>query len=583
MRPLRLHVAYVNPEREPDSDAPERRQPLLLSANDLMTHLHGVGSTRSGKSKWLEWFCRQLYRNYIGFTVLDPQGALSEELIGWLAVMVPETPVIYFEPNRSDQLIPFNPFRAVPGAVPADPNYLTRVAVRAKSQADATLRAWNMDGSEHAPRLNRWLYCIYYLFARGLLTFAQAGELLSLSGAELRERIVEHLADEPGLASEWRDLNQLTRRPSDFYAQIESTRNKLFSFINQPQIRRLFAPQQGSLDFDAVFRGHAIVICNLKPGVALHNDDTKLLGALIINDLWSAVERYTSPPSERPYFLLVDEVQKFLTPDLKEILDRGAGKGLRLGAFHQHLTQLQASDQWTFASLITNAKIKLAFGGLSYDDARLMVNELFTGQIELDEIKSVLEQTKFWPVYDRDTVRSRATARSHGEGHSAGSGFGASSGEMVRYDPALSAFQGEAIMTSSGSAQSHFEGLSSFEGESSSEGEADVPIYRPVPFKEPSSVDFYSLEEQKERLAGALMNQYRRHLFIRVPGRATSPALTPYVEPARLTPALEEHETLENFIIPYAFPIAELDALVRQRPRAEELPDPSADPTTFRE
>ena len=36
----------------------EEKRPLELTAEDLQTHVHGIGASRSGKSKMIEWICR---------------------------------------------------------------------------------------------------------------------------------------------------------------------------------------------------------------------------------------------------------------------------------------------------------------------------------------------------------------------------------------------------------------------------------------------------------------------------------------------------------------------------------------------
>lgn len=39
-----VFIGYTNPTKEPDEDAPQRRQRVLLTEQDLITHIHGVGA-----------------------------------------------------------------------------------------------------------------------------------------------------------------------------------------------------------------------------------------------------------------------------------------------------------------------------------------------------------------------------------------------------------------------------------------------------------------------------------------------------------------------------------------------------------
>jgi hypothetical protein len=143
MKPL--FVGYTNPTQEPDIDKPHRREKVDLTEEDLVTHIHGVGATRSGKSKWLEWFCRELYRQGMGFTVIDPQGKLSRDLVDYFSYVRPRRPVLYFDPSRSDYLIPFNAFRTGHD----------EVSIRVEKQVEAILRVWGAENSDETPRLER--------------------------------------------------------------------------------------------------------------------------------------------------------------------------------------------------------------------------------------------------------------------------------------------------------------------------------------------------------------------------------------------------------------------------------------------
>jgi hypothetical protein len=74
----------------------------------------------------------------------------------------------------------------------------------------------------------------------------------------------------------------------------------------------------------------------------------------------------------------------------------------------------------------------------------------------------------------------------------------------------------------------------SFDG--TAEGEADVPILIPVPFRELSSVQYFSLEEQLTQLTAALKEQFGRHCFIKIHHQKTQPLRVPFVK-AHVTPA----------------------------------------------
>jgi hypothetical protein len=248
-------------------------------------------------------------------------------------------------------------------------------------------------------------------------------------------------------------------------------------------------------------------------------------------------------------------------------LDRGAGKGLHLGVFHQHLTQFKEQDSWTFASVMTNAKLKLVFGGLTKEDALLMADEMFANQISYDEVKFVIEQTKFWPVYGRDTVYTKSTGESTGRGSQTQTGAATSSAVTNTYDYRDTMFFGmpQSITRTTGSTATASQGESTFAMESWNEGEADIPIFYPVPFKEVSAVETFSLEEQRNRIADRLKEQYQRHYFIKRPGQKTVAAVTPFVKDFPISPRRQEAYVLDALIKPYALPVPDIDRQLEDR------------------
>jgi hypothetical protein len=272
-----------------------------------------------------------------------------------------------------------------------------------------------------------------------------------------------------------------------------------------------------NIDLNDVIESGKILLVNLQPKQnRLSRDNAKVIGTLLLSELWEIAQEREQRPSGKPpspFFVIIDEFQLFLTPDIPEMLDQAAKYGIHLFLFHQHLSQLKALDEQAYGAVMTNARIKTVFGGLSREDARLMAEEIFPGQIDLKRVKLLIEQTKFWPVYARDTVYTH------------GSGFGTGTGTMTgqTWNPSL-----EEWLPSSAA--------SSMESSSEQEGEADIPIFIPTPFKEVSSVTHYSLEEMLWQLSDRLMEQYQRHFMIRVPGQPTRAAVTPFVKSWHVRP-----------------------------------------------
>src|ERR1051325_3913446 len=50
---------------------------LHLSGDDTRSHIHVIGKSGSGKSRWLAGFCRNILKAGFSFTLIDPHGDLA--------------------------------------------------------------------------------------------------------------------------------------------------------------------------------------------------------------------------------------------------------------------------------------------------------------------------------------------------------------------------------------------------------------------------------------------------------------------------------------------------------------------------
>ena len=75
----------------------EDGRPIRLGEKELETHVHGIGASRTGKSKLVEWIAREMIRNRQGFCLIDPHGFLYDDLVRWLAYLQPKREIILFE------------------------------------------------------------------------------------------------------------------------------------------------------------------------------------------------------------------------------------------------------------------------------------------------------------------------------------------------------------------------------------------------------------------------------------------------------------------------------------------------------
>ena len=175
-----------------------------------------------------------------------------------------------------------------------------------------------------------------------------------------------------------------------FYEEFGSTINRMMEFLAAERIRNIIGQKDSTLDFKKIMDEGYIVLVNLSSGRSVSPDNARLLGTLIVNDLFlTATER---PPKSTPFYLYIDECALFINEDIGRILDEGRKFGLHLILAHQHLAQLKKAGEDVYHSVMTDAKTKVVFGGLSPRTPEYLAELVFLEEIDLDEYKHSLDK-----------------------------------------------------------------------------------------------------------------------------------------------------------------------------------------------
>jgi len=507
------------------------KRPVWLPPEDRRIHSHIIGSSGSGKSKFMESLMRGDLQNRQGFCLIDPHGQLYEEVAGYCAHHVLSREIILVNLSSPDSVIGFNPFQRAPEG---------DVSVQVDRRITATMHAWNVKDSDQTPTLARTLRLIYTVMLEQNLGLPQIQHLIDFNAKAIRSHLIERL-DSPLIQKEWRELQGLQAR--DWREETLSAKNRLFKFLTSTALARFMGIPGRSINLQEIMDNGKVLLVNLSPSDYLSSDNAKAFGALLVNEFFECARRRRRGPSgqpPKPYYLYLDEFQNFVSLDIADMLDQVRKFGLFMVLAHQRFGQI---DENLVDAVLTNCGIKAVFGGLSVPNARRMAEELFIGELDPKRIKVAIYQTKFWPEYKRDKVYSRGrshTSTSASSSSSAAGSFGGSASGMFfqpgdwfgSYGAEMSGAS-ESSSLGSSRASGHSESFGDAFGET--ESEADVPILLPVPFEELSSVQYYSPEEQLLELTAALKEQYPRHCFIKVSGQVTQPLLVPFVGP-RYTP-----------------------------------------------
>ena len=491
-------------------------------------HLYVCGGTGTGKSKFLESLIRQdilaWRKSKCGLLVLDPHGSLYDSLIQWLAWHKIDRPIVPIDLRQDDWIVSYNLLRQRRDMDPA---------VLIDNITDAMAYVWGQGGTDQTPLFARWVGNIIRTLYERKLTLIESEFLIDRVAKQMRYILTADLSDKSA-RQDWQFANTLN--PRDFESQIGSTVNRLQRFIRNRTMRSMFGLPDVSLDLGkALEEGQIILVSLATERAKVSKENAELFATLLLSDLWTAAQERGKRDGVKPFYVYLDEFQRFVTPTIADNLDEARGYGLHLTMAHQFPNQLLdrgENGRRVYNSIMENASSKVVFRLTHEENLSVMAKWLFMGVMNPDEIKHELYSTKVMEYREElKEVRGRSTSSGSSRGTQRGNSSGHGSG-------GTEGFYGDdtgGTVRSSSQSESDFSAESGSSNESSSESTTEsvshVPTLVPVLGKELSHVQFRSLEEQVFRSMAVLFDQQERHGVARLVGMNAPVSIrTPTIE-----------------------------------------------------
>lgn len=344
----------------------ETGEPSRIPTKAFQTHLHLIGGTGKGKTTALHTILHPLLLNTYDepcVFIFDRLGNFSQELLLWMASEFCTEDVrerlVYIEPAREDRVLGFNPL-----VYDTDAHGFYKVS----RATDIVLRAWESVNLEAMPRLARWTFNAFWAVAQLGLTIADCAHLL-MPGSPYHADLLGALPER--LHYEWDEL--IRSRSGEVVRILDSSRNRLKPYFESDILRRMFGTTRNRLDVERFMREGKIVILNLAPGNRLSWQLSDAIGALVLNEVF-ATARSLPRGVRYPTYLVLDEFQNFVGPDIESALPEVRQLGLRLLLSHQSFSQLARGD-YDLTSMVFQAQSRLIFG-VQGEDADLLAHEL---------------------------------------------------------------------------------------------------------------------------------------------------------------------------------------------------------------
>jgi hypothetical protein len=530
-------------------------KPVELSAEmRRSTHMHVIGGSGTGKSKFLEWMIRRDLRDGQGLCLIDWHGTLYNDVLRCCAYhgvgsAGDARSVVLLNPSEPEFITGFNPFVAGEGDV----------SVQVSRRVDATIRPWGATNTDQTPTFAPICRLLYTFMIENRQTLPNAATLLHFKNKELRERAADSFKDSFSRA-EWEELQAITRR-QDWKEEVLSTKNRLMRFVASKSVRRFMGLEQNNVDLTQVMDEGKILLVNLGSSDYLDREAARVFASLFLNEFFeTAMRRATKVPAgEKPrsFKLYLDEFQEYITDDVAAMLDQVRKGGLHMVLAHQHLGHFEDNNRLK-ESVFTNARIRAVFGGLSTPSACELAEEMFLPDLNTRQIKKAYYHTVH--IYEEQTRIIRGRSSGHGSTVTGGSSTGLSGPAVEWFD--------DLNLNLEEMSRFDTESQSSSESEMESESEVEVPVFVPIPVKELGSETEWSREEKVSRVAQMLKYQQQRHCFIKIDTEKTQPLKVPFVRDFRV-PADYVHQFERGLYDRQgALPAAEADRLIAESQHA---------------
>lgn len=341
----------------------ERRR-FGIRKEDRRRPLYIIGKTGMGKSTLLLNMIVQDIRLGNGVAVFDPHGDLAERILDYIpSRRINET--IYFNPADTEYPIAFNPLH--------NPNNVPKHLV-ASGIVQVFKKIW----------IDSWGPRLEYILRNAILALLeQPGNTLLavprlLIDDRFRNKIIRQVKD-PIIRNFW--TVEYEQYPKVFKTEtISPIQNKVGQFLSTSMMRNILGQTKTKFDLLDIMDSGKILLLNLAKG-KIGEDNSSLLGSLMLSQLWLAAQRRASVPEyeRRDFYLYIDELQSFATDEFPTILAEARKYRLNIaGMANQFISQLPEN---LASAILGNVGTLISFC-LGSDDAETIDREFYPVFIE---------------------------------------------------------------------------------------------------------------------------------------------------------------------------------------------------------
>lgn len=330
---------------------------LHLTGDEAKSHIHVIGKSGSGKSRWLAGFCRNLLRAGFSFTLIDPHGDLAHLVLqqfvadGVFEQRSAFEQITYLDIPRAakqDRYLRFNVL-----AQPYDVHTTTRQVLEAIRRAFPEL---DRNAGNAAPAFEQIVIAGVHTLVANRLPFSDLRAVLLRK--DWRDQLLHNVSDELVRSFFWEEYDRWDERERMLLQG--STMRRLFLLLYSPILRQALSATDNLLEYRSILDTNRSLIVNL----AVQDPDTRrLLGCLLTVFAEQGAKSRADLPSGRRYgthFVVLDEFQDFVSQS-KDTLTAMLSETRKYGVFEvlSHQTRSQIPERMEGA--LQNVEVDITF------------------------------------------------------------------------------------------------------------------------------------------------------------------------------------------------------------------------------
>ncbi len=367
-------------------------------------HTHVMGSTDEGKSFGLENMIRQDIWLGNGVCLIDPHGTLYDKIVRWCVTygFFESRNIVLLNPSDKEWAFGFNPFSTYGDGHDG--------SERVDSIAEAIATVCGGQDIDKMRQFKESAKLIIHTARDKDLSLYETKYLMLPIYEQVRLYLTKDIKDDL-VRETWKYMNT-ELKPIEYDNKFGVSARRIADFIMSPVLRCIFGQKEKTLNAKAIMDEGGVLLVNLNPkGISLN--ESRLLGKLLVNEFVLATRQRNE--GDRPLYLYIDECGRYVSNDISVTLDELRKRGLIMTLCHHFLEQIRnEAGEVVCESIKNNTKTKILFGGVTIENLKELIPDMFAGHINWEEpIESLIRPTVIGQelVALRQSGKGKAKAR----------------------------------------------------------------------------------------------------------------------------------------------------------------------------